>query len=140
MVERGTILGGATLIQYPLPVWDVGAYVIDLNPPKDKLMFDMLTDFAMFGAVIFETLAVTTIFVFRKRLPHVPRVYRCWGYPVVPLVYLILPMYILTNMFSQQTTEAAVGVGFIAFGAAVYFGLGLAKTEPQGPLGIKAYY
>ncbi len=32
-------------------------------------MFDTLTDFAMFGAVIFETLAVSTIFVFRRRMP-----------------------------------------------------------------------
>ena len=51
----------------------MGAYVIDLNPPRDKPLFDMLTDFAMFGAVIFETLAVTTIFIFRKRRPDMPR-------------------------------------------------------------------
>jgi APA family basic amino acid/polyamine antiporter len=119
------ILAGAALIRFPLPVIHLGVYVIDLNP--NEPLFDLLTNFAMFGAVIFETLAITTIFIFRKRLPDAPRAYRCWGYPVVPLVYLILPMYILTNMFSQQTTEAAAGVGFIALGAAVYFGLGLGK-------------
>ena len=81
----------------------------------------------MFGAVIFETLAVTTIFVFRRRLPDVPRAYKCWGYPVVPLLYLVLPAYILFNMFFGQTIEAVVGLGFIALGAAVYFGMGLQK-------------
>src|SRR5438034_7403913 len=35
-----------------------------LDPKKSH--FDIITDFAMFGAVIFETLAVTTIFVFRR--------------------------------------------------------------------------
>jgi APA family basic amino acid/polyamine antiporter len=119
------ILGAAALIQFPLPAWDSGAYTLDLNPPRDQSLFDLLTNFAMFGAVIFETLAVTTIFVFRRRYPNAPRPYRCWGYPMVPLAYLILPIYILVNMYFQQTTEAIVGLGFIATGVAVYFGLGL---------------
>jgi amino acid transporter len=87
----------------------------------DKSHFDIMTDFAMFGAVIFETLAVTTIFVFRRRLPNVERPYRCPGYPVVPLLYLILPVLILGNMFLSQQLEALTGVGFIALGAGVYY-------------------
>jgi APA family basic amino acid/polyamine antiporter len=89
--------------------------------PEGKAHFDILTDFAMFGAVVFETLAVTTIFVFRRRLPNVERPYRCWGYPVVPALYLILPVMVLSNMFVHQQAEALTGVGFIALGACVYF-------------------
>jgi amino acid transporter len=88
---------------------------------EGKAHFDILTDFAMFGAVIFETLAVATIFVFRRRLPDAPRPYRCFGYPVVPLLYLIIPAFILGNMFMNQRTEALVGVCFIALGAGVYY-------------------
>lgn len=121
------ILGGAALIRNPLQVIHAFGYVIDLNPDPQKALFDMLTDFAMFGAVIFDTLAVTTIFVFRKRLPNVPRPYRCPGYPVVPLLYLVLPVYILTNMFSEQRTEALTGIGFIVLGTVVYFALGLQR-------------
>jgi len=87
---------------------------------KGKSHFDILTDFAMFGAVIFETMAVTTIFAFRRKFPDVDRPYRCWGYPVVPLLYLILPAFILANMFQNQPKEVAVGIGFIAVGALVY--------------------
>ncbi|HWY87610.1 MAG TPA: APC family permease [Gemmataceae bacterium] len=123
------ILAAGALIQYPLPVWEVGTYVIDVNPPPDKPLFDMLTDFAMFGAVIFETLAVTTIFVFRRRLPGAPRPYRCLGYPLVPLLYLVLPAYILGSMFYGQRTEVAAGLGFIALGAVVYFGMGLYQVK-----------
>lgn len=87
----------------------------------EKSLFDLLTDFAMFGAVIFETLAVTTIFVFRRKRPELPRPYRCPGYPWLPLLYLVLPAFVLMNMFSSQTLEAAVGLGFIALGAVVYW-------------------
>jgi amino acid transporter len=86
----------------------------------DKSHFDVMTDFAMFGSVTFESLAVTTIFVFRRRLPHADRPYRCPGYPVVPALYLVLPALILGNMFVNQQVEALTGVAFIALGAAVY--------------------
>ncbi len=122
------ILAGAALIQFPMPTWQLGDFVIDINPPADKPLFDVLTDFAMFGAVIFETLAITTIFVFRRRMPAAPRPYRCWGYPLVPLLYLVLPAYILTSMFFQQTAEAGAGLCFIALGAFVYVAARLYKT------------
>jgi amino acid transporter len=125
------ILATAALKQFPLPVVDLGDYLVDLNPPPDKQLFDILTDFAMFGAVIFETMAVSTIFVFRRRLAAVPRPYRCWGYPVVPLLYLVLPAYILASMFLEQTTEAVAGLGFIAVGAVVYYGMGLRGDTRQ---------
>jgi hypothetical protein len=87
----------------------------------------MLTDFAMFGSVVFETLAVTTIFVFRRQLPNIERPYRCWGYPVVPALYLILPAMVLGNMFFHQQFEALTGVGFITLGACVYYLTGIYK-------------
>jgi amino acid transporter len=93
---------------------------LDWLDPK-KSHFDLLTNFAMFGSITFETLAVTTIFVFRRRLPHAERAYRCPGYPVVPALYLVLPMLILGNMFLSQQTEALTGVGFVLLGAVVYF-------------------
>jgi len=85
------------------------------NP--EKSLFDQLTDFAMFGAIIFETLAVTTIFVFRRRYPDVARPYRCPGYPWTPLAALLVPAFVLVNMFTSQTVEAVAGLGFIGLGA-----------------------
>jgi amino acid transporter len=96
----------------------------------DKSHFDRLTDFAMFGAVIFETMAVLSIFVFRWRFPQAERPYRCWGYPVVPALYAVLPAFVLVNTFSEQPVEALAGVGFIGLGVAVYAALGLERTAP----------
>jgi len=97
--------------------------------PKGKDPFDVLTDFAMFGAVIFETLAVTTIFVFRRQMPNADRPYRCPGYPVVPALYLILPALILANMFMNQQLEALTGLGFIGIGGVVYYAM-LRRGDP----------
>ncbi len=95
---------------------------------ESKSHFDRLTDFAMFGAVIFETLAVVSIFIFRRSRPEVERSYRCPGYPLVPALYVILPVFVLVNMFRDQTVEALAGVGFIALGAALYAVLSLGRN------------
>jgi amino acid transporter len=104
---------------------------------EDKDHFDVLTDFAMFGAVIFETMAVLSIFVFRRTLAQAPRPYRCIGYPVVPLLYVILPVFILASMFLGQTREVAIGCCFIAVGVLVYFAIDrrrlAAQRRPAGP-------
>jgi amino acid transporter len=89
-----------------------------LDPTRDH--FDVLTDFAMFGVVVFETLAVSTIFVFRWRLPDIDRPFRCWGYPVVPALYVLILTFVLVNMFYTKPEEALTGLGFIAAGLALY--------------------
>jgi amino acid transporter len=88
--------------------------------PAGQNAFDLLTNYAIFGAVCFETLTISTIFVFRRRRPDAPRPYRCLGYPVVPAVYIGLMALVLANMFSEQRTEALTALGFIAVGVVVY--------------------
>jgi amino acid transporter len=114
------VLIGAAVKQFPLPVWTVGEQVLNLNPPAAKPLFDILTDFAIFGAVLFETLAVSSIFVFRFKLPHAERPYRCWGYPVVPALYVLILSLVALQMFLNKRTEAITGLGFMAVGAIVY--------------------
>jgi amino acid transporter len=125
------VLGAAALKSVRLPVLTAGGWSLDLNVPEDKAVFDVLTDFAMFGAVIFETLAVLSIFVFRRKWPDADRPYRCWGYPFVPALYVLLPAFILGNMFLNHRLEVLSGTGFIALGVAVYFALGLGNARGE---------
>ncbi len=89
----------------------------------DKALFDVLTDYTMFGAVAFETLSVATIFVCRRQYPvdKVKLPYRCWGYPVLPIIYVAVMAAVLCNMFYTQRTESLIAVGFIGVGGVVYF-------------------
>jgi hypothetical protein len=48
---------------------------------------------------------------------------------VVPALYVILPAFVLVNMFVYERAEALAGVGFIALGAAVYGVLGLGRSR-----------
>ena len=90
----------------------------------------MLTDFAMFGSLTFETLAVLSIFVFRFRRPDAERPYRCPGYPVVPLLYVLLPAFVLTNMADRNSRSRwASAWPSSRWGGGVLSGTGPAKDE-----------
>lgn len=111
------------LYQTDLPLFDTDKAGPNGKPVKNS-PFDVLTNFAVFGSVTFETLAVATIFVFRRRIPPTPenRPYRCWGYPFVPGLYVLIMAAVLVNFFvsPRQRTEALVGLGFIGLGVLVY--------------------
>jgi len=125
------VLGGAALSTGSLPVIDVSpTREINFNLPANKPLFDILTDFAMFGSILFETLALSTIFVFRMRQPNAERPYRCIGYPLVPIIYVAVMSVVAINTLLTQTTEAMIGLIFISVGALVYV-LFVPKTAPN---------
>jgi APA family basic amino acid/polyamine antiporter len=109
------------LINVKIPLLQIGERSIDLNLPK-KDPFDVITDFAMFGAISFETLAVASIFVFRRRYPksQYPLPYRCPLYPVLPILYVCVLSAVLYNMFTANEHEAKTGLAFILIGALLY--------------------
>jgi APA family basic amino acid/polyamine antiporter len=83
--------------------------------------FDALTDYTIFGLWIFYALVTSSVFVFRKRMPDVERPYRTWGYPVVPIVFLVVAVLLLGYTVITTPQHAFTGVGLIAIGLPVYW-------------------
>jgi basic amino acid/polyamine antiporter, APA family len=83
--------------------------------------FDTLTDYAMFAILIFVALAASSIFVFRRRMPEAERPYRTWGYPVVPLVFLVMAGLLIGNTFLAMPKQALAGVGLLMLGLPFYW-------------------
>jgi amino acid transporter len=105
-----------------LAVWSVLLVIGVALLNRDKGMFDTLTDYAMFGALSFETLVVASLFVFRHRYPpdKVDVPYRCPLYPWLPAVYVLAMTVVLVNMFVEKPIEAYAALGFIMVGGIVY--------------------
>jgi amino acid transporter len=82
--------------------------------------FDVITNYAMFGAIALETLAVKSIFLFRIYYPNAERPYRCVGYPVLPALYFWIMACVWLNMFVTQTIESISGIVIMLIGAECY--------------------
>ncbi|MET0648763.1 MAG: amino acid permease [Pyrinomonadaceae bacterium] len=83
--------------------------------------FDKLTDYVVFGSYIFYGLVTASIFVFRRRMPHAERPYKAWGYPVVPILFLLVTGFLLVNTFWAAPLEALFGLLLIGLGFPVYY-------------------
>ena len=65
--------------------------------------FRELFSLAIFAEWLFYMVAASTIFVFRRREPDVPRPYRTWGYPVVPALFILSALALLFYTFTNRT-------------------------------------
>lgn len=82
--------------------------------------YDTITDYVVFGSWIFYGLATASVFIFRKRMPDAERPYRAWGYPVVPVLFLLVTGWLLVNTLLTTPKQALIGLGLIALGLPVY--------------------
>jgi len=83
--------------------------------------FDVITDLIVFVLLLFNGLAVASIYVLRRKLPDVPRPYRMWGYPILPAMYLGATGYLMINTLLATPGRALAGIGVVALGLPVYF-------------------
>jgi APA family basic amino acid/polyamine antiporter len=83
--------------------------------------FEQLFTFAMFAGILFWVLAAAAIFTLRKNRPNLPRPYKAWGYPVVPMVFIIALSGILLNTLIRRPIESLAGVALMVVGIPVYY-------------------
>ena len=114
------VLLSALWLRNPLPTFSLFGTDLNPNPPAGKSGFDLITDYAMFGAIALETLAVAAIYSLRITRRNAVREYRCPGYPVVPAIYITIMFAVWINKLVTDTTESLIGVAFIVGGAILY--------------------
>ena len=83
--------------------------------------FQQLADKFILGIWPFYALAVGAVFVLRKRQPDLVRPYRTWGYPVVPLLFLLASIGMVLNALWTDPVNTGITFGIILAGVPVYF-------------------
>jgi APA family basic amino acid/polyamine antiporter len=83
--------------------------------------YDALTDSAVFALWLGYGMSTGALFVFRRTMPDAPRPYRAFGYPFVPLLFLVATAALLVNTFVAAPREALRGVAFLAAGLPFYW-------------------
>ena len=69
---------------------------------------------------LFFALMAAGLFVLRRRPGYRPE-YRTWGYPFVPIVFIVASLAIVVNQVAREPVEALIGLGIVALGAPVYY-------------------
>jgi APA family basic amino acid/polyamine antiporter len=91
--------------------------------------FDQITTSVIFALWIFFALVGSSLFVLRRKLPAAPRRYRTPGYPVVPILFVAVAVWLVVNSIKAYPVESSAGLLMIALGLPFYmfFQRGAAK-------------
>ncbi|KPK52623.1 MAG: hypothetical protein AMJ59_26670 [Gammaproteobacteria bacterium SG8_31] len=82
--------------------------------------FDILTDMYIFILWIFYGLSGGAVLILRRTMPDAERPYRVWGYPVVPILFLLVTAFLLVNTLIATPSRALAGIILIIIGLPVY--------------------
>jgi APA family basic amino acid/polyamine antiporter len=83
-------------------------------------LYSDLLDYVVFAALTFYALTIAGIFVLRRKRPNVERPYRAFGYPFVPLLYIVAALAIMFVLLLYKTQTAWPGLVIVLCGVPVY--------------------
>lgn len=93
--------------------------------------FDILTDMLIFVSWIFYALGAVGVFILRKKMPDAERPYKVWGYPLVPVIFIVFAtFFVIFTLYSDitgynegryQIINSGFGILLVLTGIPFYF-------------------
>jgi APA family basic amino acid/polyamine antiporter len=83
--------------------------------------YQALYEFVVFALVIFFAATGLSIIILRHKQPDKPRPYKAWGYPVLPLLWVGINIWIFFNTVIAQPKQSLIGFFILCLGIPAYF-------------------
>ena len=82
--------------------------------------FEELYSLYIFAAWIFYVLAVGAVWVLRRKEPNLPRPYRTWGYPVLPILFVVGSLLVIGDVLAAHPYRCLAGTALTLSGLIFY--------------------
>jgi basic amino acid/polyamine antiporter, APA family len=104
-------------------VWIVVLILMRTRKPDGTYgnVYSNLLDYVVFAALLFYALTIVGIFVLRIKRPDAERPYKAFGYPWLPLLYIVAATGIMGVLLLYKTDTAGGGVVIVLLGLPVYW-------------------
>jgi basic amino acid/polyamine antiporter, APA family len=82
--------------------------------------FEAVLDFIQFGLLFCSFFTVLGVIRLRLTRPDLPRPYRAWGYPVTPVVFLLVTGFMMYYLLVERPLQSALGILIMLSGLLIY--------------------
>jgi len=89
-----------------------------------------LLDMISFVVVMFYMLTIFGIFILRKKRPDTPRPYKAFGYPVLPIIYILMGLAFCTLLIIYKPKFTWPGLIITLVGIPVYYLVNFLNKKP----------
>ncbi len=79
------------------------------------LFFTGILIWLFFGAIVFG------VILLRRKYPDINRPFMVWGYPIVPLIFVVVCLYICIDIFFKYPVQSFTGIFIMLSGIPAYF-------------------
>jgi APA family basic amino acid/polyamine antiporter len=69
---------------------------------------------------LFSAFTVGSVIVLRYKRPDLPRPYKLWGYPVVPILFIAIHLWIVWGSVTEHPFESLMGLFIVCLGLPAY--------------------
>jgi len=83
--------------------------------------FELVVVYIQFALLLCSLLTVIGVVVLRMARPEIARPYRVWLYPVPPIVFAAITIWMMIYLLRSKTTESVAGLGTAIAGLLLYF-------------------
>jgi APA family basic amino acid/polyamine antiporter len=111
----------ASLNSASVPAWALWAQCVWASVLCLTGKYGDLLDFVIIIVLIFYILTIYGIFILRKKMPDAERPYKAFGYPFLPMVYIVLASAISVALLITKTSTCGWGVLIMLVGIPVYY-------------------
>ncbi|KGO89821.1 APC family permease [Flavobacterium suncheonense] len=111
----------AHLNTFSVPAWALWAQCIWASALCLTGKYGDLLDFVMIIVLIFYILTISGIFILRKKRPDADRPYKAFGYPFLPLLYIVITTAICISLLITKLSTCGWGVLIMLAGIPVYY-------------------
>jgi APA family basic amino acid/polyamine antiporter len=83
--------------------------------------YGQLLDYIIFAVLVFYVLTIVGLFVLRRTRPNAERPYRAVGYPVLPIIYIVMALFIDVVLLRYKPQFTWPGLIVVLLGIPVYY-------------------
>jgi len=82
--------------------------------------FEAVLDFIQFSLLFCLFFTVLGVIKLRITSPELPRPYRAWGYPITPLVFLLVTAFMMYYLMTERPLQSFLGALIMISGLLIY--------------------
>ena len=82
--------------------------------------FEAVLDFIQFALLFCSFFTVLGVIKLRMTSPELPRPYRAWGYPITPLVFLLVTAFMMYYLLTERPLQSFLGTLIMISGLLIY--------------------
>jgi len=82
--------------------------------------FENILNYIQFSLTLSSFLAVLGVLVLRYTQPQLIRPYRTWGYPITPLIFLIVTGFMMVYLIAERPLQSLAGLATLLMGLVFY--------------------